>query len=338
LRSAFYQTVADILLRPYASPDVASQTQQMASFYLAIGRLLPFFERESAQYAPELRARAQAMSSEMEQGRRDILASHFDTDRVTPEQAGDPLRSASEQLSRAATEAERDRFRLGIVRLAVRNRLWDRARRIAAEIDKAESRRAALSFIAVSQIADLSRAYADPKETDYEPIVKFLSGADVPALASAWGYAEAAIIAGRSKDSRAEALALLDEAERHAGRVDARTRERVAAYAIVAEAAARLDPAERAWTLLSEVVRAANAVEDFAGEETSLDITATESSTDADADYFSVTNEAFRLDKIFATMARLDWTKTLAEARSLEGDVPQAFVYLAIARTALTKG
>jgi hypothetical protein len=334
LRGAFYQTAAELLLRPFASPDPAGQTQQMTALYLAIGRLLPFFEQEAAQYAPELRARAQAMSSEMEQGRRDILASHFDLERVTPEQAGDPLRSVSEQLARAGGEAERDRYRLSLVRLAVRNRLWDRARRAAAEIDKAESRRAALSFVAVSQIADLAHAYADKKETDYESIVKFLSGADVPALAAAWGYAEAALVASRSKDAGADALGLLDEAERHAARAEARTRQRVAAYSIVAGAALRLD-AQRAWRLLSEVVRAANAVEDFAGEETSLDIAATEGSVPDDADYFSVMNEAFRLDKIFATMAQLDWTKTLAEARALEGDVPQAFVYIAVARATL---
>jgi hypothetical protein len=337
LRNAFYQTAAELLLRPNASADVAAQTQQMTALYLAIGRLLPFFEREAAQYAPELRARATAMDSEMEQSRRDILASHFDLERVTPEQAGDPLRSASEQLARARTEAERDGYRLGLVRLAVRNRLWDRARRIAGEIDRAESRRAALSFIAVSQIEDLAHTYADKKETDYESIVKFLRSADVPALASAWGYAEAATVAGRSREARAEMLGLLDEAEQQAGRTEARTRQRVAAYAIVAGAALRLEP-ERAWRLLSEVVRAANSVEEFAGEETSLDIKATEDSKETDADYFIVMNEAFRLDKIFATMAQQDWTKTLAEARSLDGDVPQAFAYIAMARAVLTKG
>ncbi|HEX8136233.1 MAG TPA: hypothetical protein VF544_01455 [Pyrinomonadaceae bacterium] len=273
----------------------------------------------------------------MEQSRREILASHFDLERVTPEKGSDPLRSASEQLARAKTEAERDGLRLGMVRLAVRNRLWDRARRIAGEIDKAESRRAAHTFVAVSQIADLARTYADKKETDYESIVKFLRSADVPALASAWGYAEAATVAARKREARSEMLSLLDEAEASAGRAEARTRQRVAAYAIVTGTAARLDT-ERAWRLLAEVVRAANSVEEFAGEETSLDIAATDGSKPDDADYFTVTSEAFRLDKIFATMAQLDWTKTLAEARALDGDVPQAFAYIAMARAVLSKG
>jgi hypothetical protein len=335
LRGAFYKTAAELLLRPSsATPDATGQTQQMVALYLAIGRLLPFFEGEAAQYAPELRARAHALAGDMEQSRRDMLTSHFDPERETSTGTGDPLRAASEQLSRAANETERDRLRLGIVRLAVRNRLWDRARRTAAEIDNAESRRAALSFVAVSQIADLSHTYADQEESDYEAIVKFLNGADVPALARAWGYAQAATIAARKEDSRDAALWLLTEAESYAGRVDQRTSQRVAAYAIVAEAAVRVDEA-RAWTLLSEVVRAANAVEDFAGDEVSLDIMATETSTEDAPDYFSVTGEAFRFDKIFATMSKIDWTKTLAQARSLDGDVPQAFVFIAMARAAL---
>ncbi|HEX8143127.1 MAG TPA: hypothetical protein VF553_11070 [Pyrinomonadaceae bacterium] len=344
VRSAFYQTAAVLLLRPIAprssssssSSDNSGQTQQQAlALYLAMGRLLPFFEREAAQYAPELRAREQALASELEQGRRDMLASHFELQRVTPERGGDPLRASFEQLARAGSAAERDSLRLSIVRTATRNRLWDRARRSANEIEDTDSRRAALSFVAVSQIADLAHAYADTKETDYESIVKFLQNADVPPLASAWGYAEAANIAARAGDARA-ALGLLDEAERFAARVEARTRQRVAAYAIVADTAARLDK-QRAWTLLYEVVKAANAVEDFAGDEVALDIMARDASTPEAADHFSVTSETFRLDKIFATMAHLDWTKTLTDARALEGDVPQAFVYIAIARAALDK-
>ena len=308
----------------------------MFALYLALGRLLPFFEREAAQYAPELRARENALANEMETSRRDLLASHFDLQRVTPEgSGGDPLRVSFEQLARAQNDDERDRLRLGIVRTAARKRLWDRARRAAGEIENVDSRRAALSFVAVSQISDLARTYADDEENDYESIVKFLNGADVPPLASVWGYAEAAIVAARRKDSSA-ALPLLDEAERYAARVEMRTRQRVAAYAIVGGAAARLDSV-RAWTLLYEVVKAANAVEDFTGDEFSLDIMATETSRADAPDSFSVTSEAFRFDKIFATMAQLDLQKTLSDARALEGDVPQAFAYIAMARAVLDK-
>lgn len=337
LSKAFYQTAAALLLRPITPRSTdGTQTQTQAfALYLALGRLLPFFEREAAQYAPELRARANALAGELDAARREQLASHFDPTPVR--QRNDPLRSSFEQLAHATSAPERDPILIRIVRAAVRNRLWDRARRAAAEIDNQDVRRAALSFIAVSQISDLARTYADDEEHDYESIIKFLNGADVPPLAHAWGFTEAALVASRREDAR-PALIILDEAERYAARVEAKTRQRIAAYAVVTGAAARLDP-PRAWRLLSEVVKATNAVEDFTGDEISLDIraTAVEQGNATADDQFSVTSEAFRFDGIFATMARLDMIKTVAEARSLEGRVPQAFAYIAIARAVLDK-
>jgi len=338
LRQAFYQTIAQLLLRPVTSRATdAGQNQQVFALYIALGRLLPFFEREAAQYAPELRARENALASELDAGRREQLAAHFDSRRsVAEDMGGDPLRASFEQLSRASGTQERDPILIRIVKAAVRNRLWDRARRAAAEIDTQETRRAALSFIAVSQISDLARTYADDEEYDYEGIIKFLNAADVPPLAHAWGFTEAALVAARRGEDSRPALIILDEAERYAARTEAKTKERVAAYAIIAGAAARLEE-QRAWRLLSEVVRAANAVDGFTGDEISLDIRATtgEQDTNTVADGFSVKSEAFRFDQIFATMARLDMIKTVAEARTLEGRVPQAFAYIAIARAVL---
>jgi hypothetical protein len=340
LRQAFYQTFAHLLLRPVAARADAGQTQQTFALYIAIGRLLPFFEREAAQYAPELRARETALAGELDAGRRDQLAAHFDSTRATSERAGgDPLRASYEQLARATGAQERDPILIRIVRAAARNRLWDRARRAAAEIETPDTRRAALSFIAVSQISDLARTYADDEEYDYESIIKFLNGADVPPLAHAWGLTEAALIAARRGEDSRPALIILDEAERYAARTEAKTKERVAAYAIIAGAAARLEE-QRAWRLLSEVVRAANAVDGFTGDEFSLDIAATaadEQTLATAADTFSVKSEAFRFDQIFATMTRLDMIKTVAEARTLEGRVPRAFAYIAIARAVLDK-
>ncbi|HEX8922776.1 MAG TPA: hypothetical protein VF766_14975, partial [Pyrinomonadaceae bacterium] len=75
------------------------------------------------------------------------------------------------------------------------------------------------------------------------------------------------------------------------------------------------------------------------GDEFSMDIsaTATNQTTASADDNFSVKSEAFRFDQIFATMTRLDLTKTLSDARALNGDVPQAFAYIAIARAVLDK-
>jgi hypothetical protein len=201
-------------------------------------------------------------------------------------------------------------------------------------------RRAANSFIAVNQIADISRAYADEKEDDYEEIVSFLKSVDVPPLAAAWGYAQAAQIAVRGKDPQRVAE-LLAEAEHYAERTPPGTSERIAAYGVIAKHAARINQ-QRAWELLTQLVKTANASDDYAGDEVSIEIRADENSATAAtaeetaATPFTLKTELFRLDNIFATMAHLDFERALSNARALEG-VPRVFAQLAIARAGLEK-
>jgi hypothetical protein len=335
-RSLFYNVAATVLARPSVQRPDVNPVREAVALYFTIGRLLAHFEREAPQYAPEMSARQGALLNEIEASRREQLSTQFELSSLTPERADDPLKLEFEKLSRASDEPERDRISLAIVRKAARNRMWDRARRAAAEIKDAGAKRSALSFIAVSEIADITRAYANDKEGDFESLATFVRGADVPPFAAAWGLTQAAFISARAGKSQ-PASGLMDEAERYAARVEMGTRQRVTAYALMTTYAARID-STRAWRLLAETVKAANAVEDYAGDEGSLDLTADENSDEDDsAAHFSIEAEAFRLDRIFATMARLDFEKTIAEARSLRGKVPQALAHIAAARARLEK-
>lgn len=339
---AFFNAAAGVLLRPATVRTRANETQDKAARYFAISRLLPFFEREAAQYAPELRARALALENDFPESRRASLSSQLSLRTLSAAPSTDPLRSHFEELGRASEQRERDRITIRIVLVATQNRAWDRARRAAAELNDTEVRRAANSFIAVNQIADISRAYADEKEDDYEEIVSFLKSVDVPPLAAAWGYAQAAQIAVRRKD-RQRVAELLTEAEHYAERLPPGTSQRVAAYGVIAKHAARINQ-QRAWELLTELVKAANALEDYAGDEVSVEIRANENSatpeaatTEDAATPFTLQTELFRLDNIFATMAHLDFERALSNARALEGRAPRVFAQLAIARAVLEK-
>ncbi len=335
-RNAFYETAAAVLLRPLAAPgtEAGDATPGTAvALYFAIGRLLAFFEREAAPYVPELRARQGGLAKDFTATRRDALSSQFDLHSLTSNNPGDPLGSQTEQLSRARDQEERDRIALAITKAAARIRAWDRARRTASSIEDVGARRAALSFIAVSEIADISRAFAEDKEDDFEGVAKFVRGADVPPLASAWGLAQAATIAAR-KGKKPAAAQLLYEAERDAARVETGTSRRVAAYAVVTTAAAGIEAA-RSWDLLAELVKAANAAEDYSGDEVSIDIPLDGNPEQDAEDNFSVAAEAFRLDTIFATMSRIDFDRALSTARALRDAVPRAFAQMAIARAGL---
>jgi hypothetical protein len=338
---AFYNLAASVLSRPLTQRDGPLTMQELMARFYTTGRLLPFFENSSARYsayAPALRARHSELFNEIEASRREQVSSQFGVDSLTPAGFVDPLRSQADRLSRATDPAERERIAIIMVRTAVRNKYWDRARRAAAEIEDVERRRAALTFIQVQQIKDINAAYADEKEDDFESVVKFVREADVPPFARAWGLAQASVIAARKRNAQTtQTIAgLINEAESYAARVPQGTPERVAAYAAVTTAAARVDAA-RAWSLLRELVKAANSVEDFTGEEASFELGADESLSNETSTRFSVESEAFRLDGIFATMARLDFDKALAESRALDGDVPQAFATIAVARTGLNE-
>jgi hypothetical protein len=337
-RSLFYNVAATVLARPIIQRPDLNPAREAVALYFTIGRLLPHFEREAPQYAPEMSARQSALLNEVAESRRDQLSAQIELTSLTPERGDDLLKPELERLARSSDDAERDRISLAIVRKAARNRLWDRARRAAAEIKDAGARRAALSFIAVNEIADIARAYEKDKEGDFESPANYVRGADVPPFVAAWGLTETALVASRAGKSQS-ASELMDEAERYAARVEMGTRQRVAAYAIMTNYASRIDQA-RAWRLLTETVKAANAVEDYAGDEASLDLTADEDADEdnsAAADHFSIDADAFRLDATFATMARLDFEKALAEARGLRGKIPQALAHIAAARATLEK-
>ena len=168
-------------------------------------------------------------------------------------------------------------------------------------------------------------------------MAKFVRNADVPPLASAWGLAQAAIIAARKGDKLHRA-ALLDEAQTYAARTSAGTWQRVAAYIVIARMAARCSDLKRVWELTPEITRAANALEDFSGDEASINITAGESKTQTDEEVFeplSVEADVFRLDGFFATIAQQDYEKALTAARSLGKETPRAFAMLSIAKVML---
>ena len=341
-RERFYRFAARVLLRPLATGgDAASRQREAAALYFAAGRLLPFFEREAAQYATELRARMSRLGEEVAAARRDAISGQMEVRSFSPEHRGDPLGPETEQLARAHDAATRDAVLLKLVSKAARQRLWERARRAAADIEDGQLKRAAQVFIVVQQIADLSRAFTEDKETNLASFTRFIRNADAPHFAKAWGLAQAALMAARLKKSGPEITELLNEAEHEADLTDEGrgTRQRVAAYLAVTTTAAEISP-ERAWQLLAETVKAVNQTEDYAGDEDTLDLQAGVSE-EADeggaesAERFSIETEVFRLDRIFATMARLDFDKALTSARDLKDEVPRAFATLAVARAGL---
>lgn len=335
-RDAFFRVAAGVLLRPTpAPPGDAERRAASLALYFAVGRLLPFFEREAAQYAPGLAARQTALAAEIEAASRDALASQMNVSSLTSQNPTDPLRSYFDEIARARDDSDRDSWRVLGVAEASRHMLWDRARRLADEIEDAGTRHTARQIVTSFQVINLSKLYAEEDADEFEEAARFVREADVPPLVRAHGFGQAAALAARA-GQRGRASELLGEAALAAAPANAGkgTGQHVGLFAALAVTAARFD-APRAWEFFSSALRSAEEAEDL-NDSNPFDVPA----------YVwipirggaaAARGESLDFAQIWAAMARLDFARSLGEARLLGDEALRGYALVAIARAALER-
>lgn len=330
-RLAFYETASAVLLRQrVAGGDAARADEDAAALYFTINRLLPFFERDAPPLAHALNARLSALAAEVAASRRAFLDSQSGVRSLTPKNAADPLETETNLIKSAGSAADRDLARLSAVLTAARGGLWERARGLAEQIEETESRRDARLAISIQQVMTVGRAYDDAKADDFARASAFVRAADVPAEVRGVGLAQASELAARA-GKRAEADALLAEAAGDAAQADAGAR-RVAALALVTLSAGRAG-SPRAWELLPSLVRAANGAGDFEWGAVNFVFTL----GGARKIELATPLPAPSLTEAFKAAARLDSSRAIAEARSLDDEVLRAYALVEAARAALSK-
>lgn len=330
-RRAFFETAAAVLLRQRPARANAAAGDDAAAFYFAVGRLIPFFEREASPLAPALNARLVALAAELETSRREALKSRMEVSSLTRRNPTDPLAFLQEEVQRATNSGERDFARLVLVSQAARQALWERARTASEEIENAEARRGARLAIAIQQVSTVEQAYDDEEADKVERAVAFVKAADVPPEARALGLAQAAELAARLGVA-ARADALLAEAAELAAATD-RGEQRTSALAHVALSAARAGSA-RVWELLPAFVRAADETDELRYGAMLLDFNVGTSDREL---WVTAPGRAVSLGQLFADAARLDAVKTLKEARGFADEEMRAASLLAAGRATLEK-
>lgn len=340
LRAAFYDAAAAVLLRPAPppAPGDAEAAGRQLGLYFAVGRLLPFYEREAPRHAPAFHARLQSLGADIDERRRASLASEMGLRRITPDNPTDPLGPLLEALPKLGPDNPRaDSFRLMAVEGAAGRRMWDRAQTVAETITQPGLRRRAQLLITAEKLLSLGEAYSEREEQDYELAARFVRSAEAPPVALAFGMARAAELASK-RSSPARAAELLDEAARYAERPPLGTGQRAAAFAVVALAAAGIEQT-RAWESLRQFARAANSVPEHAGESLLL---ASEDDRQAlgGEHYRSLRGKlsAYDLARVFAAAGRLDLGRALEEARGLSDESARARALVAVARARLEGG
>jgi hypothetical protein len=317
LRKAFFQTAANILLRPLAQIEQSSAGR--AGTYFMVTRLLPLFQQFAPDLAPALSAQLAALGPEA--GR---TTAEFG-DRAVNRGMNDDGKQGSfddelkDRLDRAATSDERDRaYAFAAMRAADQGDA--RAYDFVDKIEDSDTRNGLRKFIDYTFI----RTLLQKKRAD--DALARLRKADLPHTLRAHFLTQAGGLF--IERDRVRANELLEEALTETRRIDAGTANH--AYCLVALLSqfSKTNKA-RVWDLLNETVKAANAVPDFTGENGNTSLTlegkfsirmSTELSSPAD------------LADVFASLTKEDFYQALDAARSFSGDAPRALAMISVGR------
>ena len=324
LRSRFFQTASTILLRPSPPPDQDFSTSGRLGKYMVVKRLLPFFEREAPETAAALRSQLTTLATDLPRNAvRDNsrLTQALNSDAET----SDSVDTMQERLDRAGSSRERDEIYTDAA-VALAHQGNARARDLADKIEDSTRRSRVRQYVDL-QLVQIAIDKKQPSE-----VVRLAKSEQLTHIQRVWAYTRAAKIL---KDSeRVRAAELLAEAAEEARRIAADDADRARSFVAVATGFVTVDQV-RAWELLGEVVKAANSVEKFTGEDQPLTFGVV--GTRTGIKMMSVKAEDFSLIGLIKALTEVDLTRTADLAKSFKNAAPRANSILAMAHAVLNK-
>jgi hypothetical protein len=323
LRNSFLRVAGDILMRPLAPPGQDQTSAGIQGKYLMLKRLQPLFD----QYAPrELADAIHAQADALAQSVSDDVRQRDDNslrEGIRPPQSSEDREKAlQDRIDRAKTAEERDALYIQMARLYVEKGDM-RARDFVEKIDDMDLRNKVRPFIDGSLVMKAS----DKK--DIELIFEISKKGDLSHFQRSWALMRAATLL--AKTDRDRALATTEDALAEARRIEESDPDRPRAMIAVANALLPLDRA-KSWETIYEVVKAANAVETFTGEDGAI---RTILQTKGMSSVRSSSAGEFNVAGIFAELAKEDYNKTVEAIRGFQREAPRASATIAIARTVL---
>jgi hypothetical protein len=322
LRKAYFQTCANILLRPIAQIEQSSAGRD--GTYFIITRLLPLFQQFAPDLAPALSAQLAALGPEA--GRRTAESGDRGVNRGMNDN-GQPSSMEDEwkdRLDRARTSEERDKAYAHAAMTAA-----DKGDPIANDyldkIEDSETRNGVRTFVNYNFI----RTLLQKKRAD--EALALIRKADLPHPLRAHFLTQAAALFSEKDLVRANEL--LEEALTETRRIDAGTPER--AYSLVALLSqfSKINKA-RNWELLSEAIKAANAVPDFTGDNGNTAFNLEGKFSIRMGTELASTTE---LAQVFESLTKEDFYQALDAARNFSGDAPKALAIISVGRAMLEK-
>jgi hypothetical protein len=325
LRDAFLTTAAQILLRPLPPLDQDRTSSGRVGGYVATTRMLPLFDRYAPDKAAALRARQSLLAQDTPEQNRRPDDELFTRGLVPEDPNRDRVQDALNRLDSAKNSNERDMIYFRAATAALDSDP-ERARELANKIEDIDTRKQLIAYMAFQQVQDAVSA----KRAD--DALRLSHSDELTRVQRTYGLTEAARLL--LKDQPGRAGEALDEAAAEARRLDEGSPERIRALIAVATQLVALDRA-RAWGLMEEVVKSANALADFSGEGGEITVRVEFKGGGAMTQNMNV--DSFDLAGVFAALAGEDFDRASALARTLKGEGPRSVATLAVARSVLVR-
>jgi hypothetical protein len=323
LRNAFFNTAAEILLRPMAPPGQDQSTSGIQGKYLMLKRLLPLFEQYSSKELTEaVRTQMDGMSNLVSEDARKQDDNTLREGILPPMSAADREKTLLDRVERAKTSDQRDQLYLQLARLFIDSD-DNKARDYVEKIEDTDLRKQARPFIDASM---MMRA-VDKKNVDR--LLELVRAGELTHFQKAWALSRAASFV--AKTDREKALGLIDDAATEARRIDASDPDRPRAMLAVANVMLLIDRA-KAWEFAVDIAKAANSADGFTGEDGAMRVSLI---TKGSSSIRSSSTGEFDVTGVFFELAKDDFDRTIELARGFEKEAPRASATIAIARAVL---
>jgi hypothetical protein len=323
LRAKFFNVAANILLRQPPPLDRDQTSAGRAGTYFTIARLLPIFEQYNSDYVPALKAQLTLLSPDtpatFRSGEESMLRMGLVREGNT-----EGLADILNQLDGVVNSPDRDAVYVKAIRAAATSG-DPRVREFAEKIENSDLKGQARSF------TDFTVVRNAISKKDIDAGLRIVRDGYLTPLHRVWALAQFASLLKKSDPPRA--IQLLNEALTEAKRINLGEPERAYALICVALSLFEIDRLH-SLDIVSDVIKAANAVTKFSGEDGKLSARLRVRNIVA---MVELNEPLFNAVNLFALLARKDLQLAIELANTLSGETPRSAANLAIARSILTR-
>jgi hypothetical protein len=320
LLNKFFEVAGAILLRPLPPSDQDFTSSGRKGKRMVMMRLLPLFDQHAPETAAALRPQITALGGDPKTADNPLL-----TDGLQAKETGaKALESMQSRVDHAKTSGERDSiYADAAVSLASQGDI--RAKDVSDKIDASALR------AEVRQFVDFEFVQRSIRKKDAVEAAGLAKTGQLAHSQRAWAYAQAARLLMNTERQRS--LDLLEEAADEAGRIEGNTADRTVVLIGVATQFVTADRI-RAWEMMGEVVKTANATETFTGENAQIFFPM---NTNNSFKLTRIGGQDFSLSGVFKSLTQDDFYRSIDLAKSFKNSGPRATATLAIARAVLEK-